>query len=154
MSDERLYQMISAAMEKQGKDLLDHSVKAEESAKVLQGQISAIVANQSAFTVQVDNINKQLTHMQNTFEPIITATAVNSKDILDADREIQKIYVMIGEDRNKIRDVTAASSDSRPTFWELPVARMVVGLAILVVVGLIGLAGYNVIKPATELLMP
>jgi hypothetical protein len=154
MTDERLYEMIRAAMDKQGKDLYDHSVKAEESAKLLQGQISAIVATQTGVKVQIDNINKQLTHMQTTFEPIITATAVNSKDILDADRNIEKIFVMIGEDRNKIREISTGTIASHPTFWELPVARMVVGLAILVVVGLIGLAGYNVITPATELLTP
>lgn len=144
---QKLYEMIRDEMAKQGRDLRDHSDKAEESARVLQKQISAIVVSQEGARIHMDHFHQQLAEIKSTLEPLVTTTAVHTKDIQDNDLDIEKIFVMIGEDRNKMRDISVKNvteSSGSTSFWELPVAKYVAIGGLIILIGLFGLAGYNI----------
>lgn len=66
--------------------------------------------------------------------PVVTTVALHDRAITEAESDVLSIYKMIGEDR----------ASGRSSFWESGNARLVLIIGAALVIGLIGLAGYNI----------
>lgn len=96
--------------------------------------VSKIRETQQVFGAHIESINTQLADIKGQVVPLVSACAVHDRAISDAEADVQRIYGMISDDRAK----------GRVSFWDGPNARLVLVMGTVLIVGLIGLAGYNI----------
>lgn len=130
-----LMSMIMDELKQHGEDLREHSRKADESSRELQRQVGEIRENQKGVETQVDSINQQLGEIKTTLRPIANQVAVNSNNIDALEKDKDAIFSHI----TNLKDTVRGGS-----FWESPNARYVILAGLILLVGLFGLAGYNI----------
>ena len=87
-------------------------------------------------STKMENVEGQLRDIKETVIPIRTSVAVHKKDLQDAERDIQSLFKMVGETRDKIRDSVGGVAGA--TFWESENFKWLVGggVALIVIVAI------------------
>ena len=93
-----------------------------------------IRGNQKVFVSDIKAINRQLADITVELKPLIVSSALQDRDLREAEGDVQRIYTMISADR----------AEGRGSFWTTPNAKYAFVMGIIVLTGLFALAGYNV----------
>lgn len=127
--------LIMDELRQHGKDLREHSDKADKSAKALQIEISTIREQQSGVAIEIRSIHGQLQEIKRKVDPIAEQVAVHTHAISQLSVDKDTIFGHI----TKLKDTVRGGS-----FWDGPNARYVILAGLILLVGLFGLAGYNI----------
>lgn len=133
-----LVSLIMDELKQHGRDLREHSEKADRSSKALQSEIGLIREQQSGFAIEIRSIHGQLSDIKTTLAPLSTQVAVNADNIGELKKDKDTIFSHITQVKDSIRGRSSTS------FWDGPNARYVIMGGLVILVGLFGLAGYNI----------
>lgn len=109
-----------------------------EQYKGIANDLNDMSRTHAVFSTKMESVEAQLRDIKETVIPIRTKIAVHEKDIGDMERDVQGLFKVVGETREKIRDtVNAVTTDSgaiKVTFWESENFKWLIGGGIALVV--------------------
>ena len=137
LNNPTLVSMIMDELKQQGRDLKDYSIKAEQTASEMRGEIGKIRESQSGFAVEIHSIHTQLKDIKREVGPIAKQVAINPHTIDQLGEDKDTMFGHITKLKDSVRGTTGGS------FWDGPNAKFAFTLATVLLVGLFALAGYN-----------
>lgn len=110
-----------------------------EQYKGIAENLNEMSRTHAVFSTKMESVEGQLKDIKETVIPIRTKIAVHDKDLGDMERDVQGLFKMVSDVKDKFRDAVVTSSGAvKVTFWESENFKWLVGggVALIVIVAI------------------